>query len=383
MSSEKKKQFLRGKNIFLVSPEPWNFIFVSKHHYAMELARRGNRVFFINPPSAGMTEKIAIGLVEGFEGLYVVDYQQILRGLRFMPRFMMRAVERRFLKKVEEVANVKFDVVINFENSRFFDMGFAGNRVKIYFQVDENQDFHPGEAAATADLALAINAEILDIIKPYNKCSYKLSHSFQGKLSHQALDVMEGRFVYRRPAGRLTAMYVGNLDNMYIDINLFDDVVKQNPEVDFAMVGPCKRDREMYRRLSVYPNVRFLDSRPFHEIPDLLSTADLLIVAYGRNFTSSSHKMLEYLGSGKAVVCTCMSELGVNSNLVYMSLTYEDFLQNFKSAIAQIGEANAPEKMKARIRYALDHTYDSQLDRMEELLAKVLSRRKQKRLLES
>jgi len=378
MTTERHKQFLRNKNIFLISPESWNHIFVSKHHYAMELTRRGNKVFFINPPDNSISEKITISPVEEFENLYIVDYQQIVRGLRFMPSLMMRAVERRFLNKLEKIAGLRFDVVLSFENSRFFDFGFAGNRVKIYFQVDENQDFHIRKATASADIALAINVQILDMIKPYNNNAYKLKHSFQGNLSEQAQNLIGGRYAYQRPHGNLTAMYVGNLDNMYIDINLFEDVVKQNQDVQFVMVGPFTKEKEMYRRLSDHSNVHFLGSRPYYEIPDLLATADMLLVVYGKNFTFSSHKLLEYLGSGKAIVCTCMNELGDSVNLVSMAQTYEDFLQKFKNIVVNVQEANAPDKMMARIQFALDHTYDRQLDRMEELLTIALPKRMSK-----
>ena len=37
---------LKDKSILIVSPEPWAHLFVSKHHYAVHLAQRGNKVFF-------------------------------------------------------------------------------------------------------------------------------------------------------------------------------------------------------------------------------------------------------------------------------------------------------------------------------------------------
>ncbi len=39
------------KTILLISPESWGKSFVSKHHYAVELAKKGNIVYFLNPPS--------------------------------------------------------------------------------------------------------------------------------------------------------------------------------------------------------------------------------------------------------------------------------------------------------------------------------------------
>ena len=41
---------LHNKTILLISPQSWGTMFLSKHHYAIELARRGNTVYFLNPP---------------------------------------------------------------------------------------------------------------------------------------------------------------------------------------------------------------------------------------------------------------------------------------------------------------------------------------------
>ena len=40
---------IKGKNIIIVSNEPWGDIWYSKHHYAYEL-NKTNQVLFIDPP---------------------------------------------------------------------------------------------------------------------------------------------------------------------------------------------------------------------------------------------------------------------------------------------------------------------------------------------
>ena len=39
---------LKNKTILIISPERWGTNFVSKHHYALELAKNNN-VYFLNP----------------------------------------------------------------------------------------------------------------------------------------------------------------------------------------------------------------------------------------------------------------------------------------------------------------------------------------------
>ena len=39
-----------GKKAIVVSPQSWGKMFISKHHYAVELSKLGYEVFFVNPP---------------------------------------------------------------------------------------------------------------------------------------------------------------------------------------------------------------------------------------------------------------------------------------------------------------------------------------------
>ncbi len=132
--------------ILIISPEPWEGHFVSKHHYACELARRGHRVLFYGPPEAMGTMRLE-PVTDAHGDLLVLRAPRVAQGLRFLPSPLRRALEARWLGKVEQLAGARIDVVWNFENSRFFDMNFAGKRLTIYQQVDLDQAFHPAKAA--------------------------------------------------------------------------------------------------------------------------------------------------------------------------------------------------------------------------------------------
>jgi len=370
------ENILFNKTIFLISPEPWDYISVSKHHYAIALAKKGNTVCFINPPVKRIAESIVIEEVVGVKDLFVVSYKPFATGLRFLPRYFMNLIERKFLKKIEKRINLNFDVILNFENSRFYDFHFVSPEVlKIYFQVDQNQDFHPEIAARTADIVFAINDEILGIVKPFNENSFKISHSFQGNLSEQAQQILEGKYIYTKAADRLQVMYVGNLDNEYIDYDLFEEVINGHPEVDFLLVGPYDQAGEMNSRIQKYSNAKFLGQVSSKKIPELLSSADMLMLIYGRNFTFSSHKLLEYLGSGKAIASTYMNEFAKEKSLVNMSINHEDYGKIFAETLNNLEQLNCPEKMKARITFALDCTYPRQLDKIDELIRKTISKK--------
>jgi glycosyltransferase involved in cell wall biosynthesis len=335
----------------------------------MELTRRGNRVYFINPPAQHVPGGLSVNQSDQHENLFIVDYSVRLRGRRFLPRFLMRLADSSFLNKLESTTGKPIDIVWNFENSRFYDLDFAGKKVlKIYFQVDENQDFHPAVATATADIALAINNSILETIKLYNKNCFLIPHSFQGHLSPKARKVLSGEYEYKRPPGPLKVLYVGNLDNCYLDTALLEQVINENMNVEFILVGPVDTGNELYKRLAKLSNVKFTGKVSFKDIPGMLDEADALMLVYNKTFTHSSHKLLEYLASGKTIISTYMSEHAQTPSLVSMCKSHEEYPQHFRQVLADIEESNSTAKMQARIRFALDNTYSSQLDKLEKII---------------
>ncbi|MDQ7085039.1 MAG: hypothetical protein Q9M36_08940 [Sulfurovum sp.] len=131
---------MKKTQILIISPEAWDTHFVSKHHYAITLASEGYIVYFLNPPNNNV-KTIEIATTK-YQNLYTMTDNKVARGLRFYPRFVREYIQRKWLKKVERNIGKQFDTVWLFENSRFYDMGFADDRLKIYHQVDLNQNFH-------------------------------------------------------------------------------------------------------------------------------------------------------------------------------------------------------------------------------------------------
>ena len=76
--------------------------------------------------------------------------KSIVKGLRFYPKKIRNFTEKKWLEKLEDKIGQRFTTVWLFENSRFYDMSFAERRLKIYHQVDLNQNFHVREAASSS-----------------------------------------------------------------------------------------------------------------------------------------------------------------------------------------------------------------------------------------
>lgn len=349
------KQF---NQVLVISPEPWNGHFVSKHHYAQTLANLGAKVFFMGPPNQTSVE-IKIQETQ-YDNLYHLISPIVARGLRFYPGFLRRRTEARWLKKVETVIGSEFSMIWLFENSRFFDMGFSGDRLKIYHQVDYNQNFHVRKAALSADICFCTTDFILKELEAYNKCSYKIHHGVSKKQELLGLtDSQKNRF----DKSKLNVAYIGNLDIKYLDINTFNQLIHLYPEICFHLIGGHSIDNEIYRKNSTSDNVIWWGKVKSELILPILNRVDAVLVIYKNDSymdQASPHKIMEYLASGKVVIATYTDEYKDKSELLEMVEENGDYILNFDTVINNLTYQNSKKRQKLRTDFADNHTYEKQ-----------------------
>lgn len=337
---------------------------MSKHHYARVLAGSGRPVVFVDPAVHGQRDW-QLEPVDALPGVRVLRGPRVAPGLRFMPAALRRGLEARWLARVEAMAGDRIDTVWLFENSRFFDMGFAGDRLKIYHQVDLNQDFHPLQAVRTADVALCTTDIIRERLRPAGRAVHKVHH---GAAVLDALQTVEtGAFAPDRP----NALYIGNLDMPYMDVPALERLVQGHPGVLFHFVGGHGPETPLFRRCGTAENTRFHGKLPFRSIPALLDRADVLLVAYLRERQrdqASPHKFMEYFLSGKTVVCSYTDEYKDKRHLVEMADPDADIAPIFARVIRDLPRYNAPERMAERQTFARDHSYQRQLERIAQIV---------------
>lgn len=342
---------------------------MSKHHYAVELARRGYKVFFANPPGAGRRFNILPD--QRYPGIYEIDGPAVARGLRFYPGFLRRWLERRWLERVEAQAKSKVTCVWLFENSRFFDLAFAGDRLKIYHQVDLNQDFNPGVAATTADICFATTDAIVKNLLRFNRRVYKIHHGVYIPAATPSLTEKDA-VNFRGKAVHVA--YIGNLDIPYLDVPLLSQLVTKYPDVTFHFVGMYRDDGELRRACSSAENVIWWGQVDSERIPAILQRCDVLLVTYlseqYRDQLASPHKMMEYLASGKTIVATYTDEYRDKSELLEMVNKNSDYERAFRHVVTHLEHFNSQEKRQSRMEFARRHRYEMQLNTIIELLTK-------------
>lgn len=353
---------LNNKNILLISPEPWDHILVSKHHYAIHLGKKGNKIFFLNPPG----NLLKIEDTE-FENIFNLKYQGFLKGLRFLPGFIQQKQIMKVYTELERLCENKFDIVWSFDNSVFYDFSALPDSVlKICHIVDVNQDFQTKYAAETANICFGVSAPIINRLASYNSNTHFINHGCKSPNEKESKIKLPG-------TNSIKAFYAGNLDIPYIDWSLFNRVVAKNKDVDFVIAGPWHKGKTK-EYLSVFSNVYYTGRLSFEELTNYYSAADILVIIYKADEfpeqLSNAHKMMEYLRSGKMIVATRTMEYEALAaeELILMSKKNQDYPKIFQSAIKDIKKWNSKERMDARKAYAEENTYDKQIERIEQYL---------------
>ncbi|MDU8946147.1 glycosyltransferase [Ovoidimarina sediminis] len=349
--------------ILVISPEPWDGHFVSKHHYAIELAKRGHDVIFHGPPQAGpfRFEKV----VQSDAQITVLHAPQVMPGLRFVPASVRRALEAHWLRRLELLSKKPVELVWLFENSRFFDMSFAGDRLKIYHQVDLNQNFHVEAAATTANHVFCTSKRIWERLREVRADAKIIHHGVR-------LDPFDPKTEASLfPDGRINCAYVGNLSMSYLDRDLLIRSIRALPHVLFHFFGGFRENDPFEGALGVHDNVRLHGKVVSSRVLPILANADVLLVAYQKAHfedQSNPHKMMEYMMSGKVTVATYTSEYEQVSELLAMCPPDGDYTELLSQVIRDIDAWNAPDQMRRRQAFAADNTYPRQLERIAKAL---------------
>ncbi|MCV9388804.1 hypothetical protein [Reichenbachiella ulvae] len=356
---------LTGKNILLISPEPWEHINVSKHHYARHLAQRGNQVVFANPASDHWELKDT-----DTEGLQELNYPKFLKGLRLLPAFIS---QRLILKKFNQIQNycqLNFDIVWSFDNSVFFDFTCLPS-FNINHIVDLNQDFETKKAASTADLCLGCSDLIINRLTQYQTNCHLIQHGFNDKTLTQEIKL---------PGQQITkALYAGNLDMPYLDWGIFHQIVTDNPTVDFILLGPWTGKSNAQNNTSSVIETVFAANNVHHlgpiaadDLPNYYAAADLLLILYQEEHhldQANPHKMMEYLGTGKPIVATYTKMFdGLDERIIRMSKKNQGYPELFRQTVKQLSELSHAELCAKRSCLAMDNTYPKQIERIEKLI---------------
>jgi hypothetical protein len=167
---------------------------------------------------------------------------------------------------MEKEAATHFDVIWNFDNSRFFDMDCFENSFRIHHRMDFHYNFQNERTCKSANLCLGVTAGIVDSMKIFNKESHFINHGYATpEISHVKLPSRDEPF---------KALYIGNLFSPFINWEWIHALVKKKQkfisisqaalaEATFAMTSmkthctkltfSAKKERDISGRKNTHP----------------------------------------------------------------------------------------------------------------------------------
>lgn len=377
---------LRGLNILIVSPNEWGDMRVSKHHYATALAQRGNRVVFLNPPNSQAPERLQLKDVAGIASLTTVTYRPFVPySLRFHARHLYNLVAGAHVRWLLSRIGVRFDVVWCFDVNLYSDLRWFGAPLKIFHPVDQVSLPYQTEVAEHADVVLSVSEQILRNLREHHSRQLRVEHG----LAQEFVELAERRMT----AGAYTKNdplrvgYVGNLLMRYLDRDVLQSVVASHPELEFHFWGPRTAsesnvgsddapDAERFvMSLASMPNVTLHGPQRANALAGQIGDVDLLVMCYSvsrdPNHGCNSHKILEYLSTGRVVVSNHVSDYADKPELLEM-MTPDGggtFSELFGEVTRRITEHNDETRQRRRLTYALDNSYPKQIDRIASFIA--------------
>ena len=369
-----------NKKILIISPEPWGVNHISKHHYALALIKKGNTVYFLNPP--GMADKIT----EVAERLFVINYTLPLRGANRFPYFIANLINKITAAKILKLAKTNFDCFFSFDPFRFQNPSVFGRKLTtIYYAADLHHTPQERILIANCQLTVSVSKSILarfEVCKqPLLFINHAISETFAEKARERLLKDDQ-----KEISSDIKCGYVGNLLSRYIDYESLIDIVASNPKVKFYFIGPYQQnnlggdENEFASRINTLKsleNVDLMGSRKPVEVCKIIQDMDMFLMTYNADKypaeVSNSHKLMEYLSTGKTIVAnrTMTYESASHKDLIIMSESNHQLPKLFLETIEKLETYNSPLLLKKRINFALENTYSKQIEKLEQYFSNI------------
>lgn len=363
-------KYLKNKKILIVSPEAWSQLHVSKHHYAKHLSSH-NTVYFLNPPS----DHFEITPTEE-KRLYVIDNSS-LRGVQYLPSFLSKFITAWEVNQLEKKLSTKIDIIWTFDPSRLFNLKRLKQKLRIAHLVDLNQTFERDILLKTADLGLTVTNSISKKLSTNKLIIHNIGHACTQHTSTSSSPNPK-----KLPGvNKVKAIYIGNLIRDAVDWEVLYQTAKKYQEVDFIYFGSdeseikkLKVNKEFQYLWKCYQlaNTHFPGKIAANKIPQTLILSDIQLIAFKTSFhkeQTNSHKILEYMQSGRVTVATYTEDFDGNDELIVMSEHNCEYVSLFNKVLTSLDQFNSNGRMAKRKKLAQENSYEKKIEIIDRLIA--------------
>lgn len=371
---------LTNKKILIISPQFWGKMLISKHHYAVELANRGNEVFFLNPPNANLVDEFMVDELD-IDNLYIIHHKlNFSYKLKFRSEPIFHWFMQKHIHKLLKYLQRDFDVVWSFDLGNLYPFNlFPKRALKIFHPVDEPLNTTALKSGKNAQIIFSTTNEILNKYQKHKAPKYLINHGLK-EIFLQAKNIAGN-------TKKIKVGFSGNLLRKDIDREIFLKIVSQNPNIEFHCWGSYniqqsnisgntdESTKQFIRTLRATKNVYLHGVKITDELAKEYQQMDAFLICYkvinnkliGENF----HKTLEFMSTGKVIISNNFSFYRNQPTLVQMnneSKNNAELPDLFKTVIQQIENYNTTELSILRKKFAEDNLYQKQIKRIESIL---------------
>lgn len=375
---------LTRQRVVCFSTADWDTLLpTNKHQLMRRLARRGNRVLYIEtlgtraPSLASGTDvrRIFRRLKRSFDGARLREprlwtVSPLVRPLWAKP--MQRTLNRAVFGLQVSAARRSFRGAIAWVYSPYavhlLDL-FKPSLV-VYHLVDDLSAVPGADKTAMreaegillgrADLVFCTEQSLYDRVKDRTRRAIFLpnvadfAHFRRPKTRSVHADILAAE-------DRPVILFSGNLAHHKVDFPLLARIAWARPDWVLVLAGPVWEGTspEQLAGLDRIRNVRMLGHVPYEELPSVLHEADVLLIPYVMNEATAAVfplKFFEYLSTGKPIVATPLQSLLPYQGLVAMGSSAEEFIPAIEAALEE-----APERAAPRLALARRHTWERRL----------------------
>ncbi len=163
---------------------------------------------------------------------------------------------------------------------------------------------------------------------------------------------------------------VGTLDAR-INIELLEKIVRSHPDWHLVLIGQWRSERIDLNNLLNFPTVHYLGPQPYEKLPYILNSLDIYLIPYVLNEMTiyiSPIKLYEYLAIGKPIISTALPEVMKYKDFVRIANNPQEFINHIQTAL----EAETATQVIARRNFAGQHSWESRLDNMLEVIVETM-----------
>ena len=365
------------KTIVILSPDTWGRMMLSKMHFAKELAKEGNQAFFINPPRKNLSDGKAKKIENNLTVISLKEHPLRIFA-REKCRPLYRWIERKFIREILR-ATGHIDELWCFNAFFISDLKFFGADKTLLFVYDLYVPENLHKAALQADGIVSIAQEILNEFKETGKPQLLIHHGLSPAFQKMA----ESGFTTFVRRGKIKVGYTGNLMRQGIDREIFRKIISTHPDLEFHFWGatevaennlmtntPSGDVTEFINFLRLQKNVFLHGVKDPEKLAKEMRGMDAFLFLYNVkqdiNAGYNSHKLMEYLATGKTVFSPYVSRFAETGLMVMDTKEGTDFESFFDRQLPILEKYNQTALQQKRISFALDNTYRKQVERIRE-----------------